>query len=193
LGLGAHLEGCAECREDDRELKGLSALLDDADLGRPDEEPMPTDLSATVLGQLHTAAQRDRRKSRLRYVIGGSAAAAAVALALALTLVGGQSNGSGTTRTLALVGEPGVHASVKLTTESWGTSVRIDESGQPENEVLTVSMRTESGTWWAAGTYRTVAGRSVQVDLACALGMNQIHSVWIKDSSGHVVLHAYVN
>lgn len=193
LGLGAHLEGCRDCREDDRELKNLSTMLAVADLGRLEHEEMPAGLHESVLRRLHSEARSERRARRTRYVVGGVAAAAAVCVALALSLSGGTPSGSGTSRTLALTGERGVHASVQLTPEAWGTSVRVDESGQPGNQVLWVSMRTESGTWWATGTYRTVAGRAVQVELACALKLEDIRSVWIKDSAGHVLLHGYVD
>lgn len=193
VGLGAHLEGCGDCREDDRGLEGLSTWLSHADLGRLEEQEMPAGLPDAVLGHLRVEANRERRTRRLRYVIGAGAAAAVLALGLALTVVSGGAGGSGTTRTVALTGEPGVRASVQLTSEAWGTSLRIDEAGQPGDQVLWVSMRTKSGAWWAAGTYRTVSGRPAQVDLACALGMNDIRSVWIKDSTGHTVLHAYVD
>lgn len=193
VGLEAHLEGCRECREDGRELDGLSALLAHADLDRLYEQEMPAELAAAVLGQLQAGAGRERLRRRIRHVVWGGAAAAVVALALALTVVLGVSGAPGRSRTVALAGEPGVHASVQLTPEAWGTSLRIDETGQPGSQVLWVSMRTSSGTWWAAGSYRTLAGRSVKVDLACALATEDIRSVWIKDSAGRVVLHAYLS
>ena len=60
------------------------------------------------------------------------------------------------TTTVALVGLPKVHATARLTAEPWGTAMDLRESGQPSGEVLSVYVRTVSGSWWQTGTYRTV-------------------------------------
>ena len=73
-------------------------------------------------------------------------------------------------RTVALTGQPGVVASISLSTQSWGTRATLRESGQAPGQVLTVSMKSSSGRWWVAGSYRTT-GRSgtVEVQLSCAV------------------------
>jgi hypothetical protein len=68
----------------------------------------------------------------------------------------------------------------------------LRESGQPSGEVLSVFVRTVSGSWWQTGTY-TTDGSSVRVTMACALTMSKIKSVWIRASSGHTVLHGYLD
>jgi hypothetical protein len=188
--LLSHLDGCHDCCKDQRDLGELSALLPAANLGDLGEETVPSSLPTKVLGRLHLEARRDRRARDLRYVLGGAAAAAVVAIALVLSL--GGNGGPATSLTVALTGEPGVHASLRFTTEAWGTALHLEESGQPGGRVLWVSMETMSGTWWEAGTYRTVAGHAVQVDLACALKLSDIEKVWVRDSAGQVLLHAYV-
>jgi len=192
VGLRAHLEGCLYCRDDSAELDQISALLVRADPDHLERPEMPPSLAPAVLGRLHAEARRERTARLWRRGVLLAAAAAVVALALALSLVG-VPGGSSTGRTFSLTGEPGVHATVRLNSEAWGTSLVIDETGQVRGQVLWVSMRTRSGSWWEAGTYRSVAGRSVQVDLACALPMSEITSVWVRDSAGHFVLHAYVS
>jgi hypothetical protein len=191
-GLLAHLEGCRDCREDERELMQLSALLHDVDLAQLDGEEMPPGLSAKVLSRLGAEADRVRRRRSLRYALAGIAAAGVAALSLALSLGGASGARSGPSRSVVLTGERRVHATMRLTPEAWGTSVQIDESGQPGGRVLWVSMRTTSGKWWEVGTYRSVAGRAVHVEMACALNLSHIRSVWIEDSAGHVLLHAYL-
>jgi RNA polymerase sigma-70 factor (ECF subfamily) len=194
LGLASHVNECRDCRRDERDLSELSAVLpaaDLGDLGDLGEEEMPSGLPGKVLGRLHLEARRDRRVRGLRYVLGGAVAAAVVAFALVLSLDGNTSPES--SLTVTLTGEPGVHASLRLTREAWGTALHLEESGQPEGRVLWVSMQTTSGKWWGAGTYRTVAGRSVQVDLACALKLSDIERVWVRDSAGDVLLRAYVS
>ena len=66
------------------------------------------------------------------------------------------------------------------------------ESGQSGGQDLSVSMRTNTGSWWAAGTYRTVTGHTVQVDLACAVPTSKITEIWVRDKAGQTVLRGYV-
>ena len=96
------------------------------------------------------------------------------------------------TPTVALVGLPTVQATARLTAEPWGTAMDLRESGQPSGEVLSVYVRTVSGSWWQTGTYRTV-GSSVRVGMACALKMSKIKSVWVATELGaRRSLHGYI-
>lgn len=187
VGLIAHLDGCRECRDDERELRELAAVLPAVELEHLEPEDVPQGLYDSVVGRLTFESRRDRRSRRLRYAVGGAIAAGFVALGLGFGLTGSSSP----SRTMSLTGSSGVAASVQLTSETWGTSVQVQESGQAGGEVLWVWMRTNSGGWWEAGTYRSVSGHSVKVQLACALKLSQIESIWVRDSSGHVVLHGY--
>jgi predicted anti-sigma-YlaC factor YlaD len=183
--LLAHLEGCEECREDERQLRPLVAGLEAADVDRVDDEAVPHDLSTAVLGDLSARSRKGRRTARIRYALAATAAAAVLAIALVLV------SGSGhTTETAALVGTSGVKASAQLTAESWGTSVAIEESAQRAGQVMWVSMSTRSGSWWDTGTYRAVAGQTVRVTLACALNLHDIEYLVVRNSSGKVVLRA---
>ena len=112
--------------------------------------------------------------------VASAAAAVLAVVVLAVTLA--WPSGPVTT-TVALVGLPKVQATARLTAEPWGTAMDLHESGQPSGEVLSVSVRTVSGSWWQTGTYRTV-GASVRVTMACALKMSKIKSVWVRLSSG---------
>jgi len=187
VALMAHLDGCAECRADRRDLLALGAVLPAADPSHVEESELPMGLEGAVLERLAAEARRDRRRRRSRYVIGSAAAAvvAAVALAVTLTLPSTQRVN------VALQAPHGVHATAVLTAESWGTSLELHETGQPAGQVLFVSMRTESGSWWQTGTYEPV-GSSVRVNMACALKLSQIDGVWVRDGSGTVVLQGYV-
>lgn len=187
IALLAHLDGCRECRSDERDLRALAAVLPAADPDRLEGEDMPLGLSRAVIDRLRAEPGRRRRTRRWRYMV-GAAAAAVVALSLWFSLGGAGPQ----SETLALSGAAGTHASVQLTAQSWGTSLHIVESGQPGRLLQWVSMQTTSGKWWQAGTYRSVSGHTVQVSMACALELSQIESIWIRDSAGHVILHGYV-
>jgi len=188
VALSAHTEGCLACRDERRDLMMLSMVLSTADPDRFNEDELPFDLQTAVLERLRAEERRERRARRSRYVLGSAAAAVVAAVVLAVTLAWPSGP---TTKTVVLTGLPKVHATARFTSEPWGTAMDMRESGQPAGEVLTVSVRTTSGSWWQTGTY-TTAGSSVRVTMACALKLSEIRSVWVRDHHGHVVLHGYV-
>jgi hypothetical protein len=188
VALSAHTEGCTSCRDERQDLMMLSMVLGAADPDRFNEHELPFSLQTAVLDRLRAEERRERRAHRSRSIVGLAAAAVAVAVALTLSLA--WPSGPKVT-TVALVGSPTVHATARLTAEPWGTAMDLRESGQPSGEVLSVFVRTVSGSWWQTGTYKT-AGSSVRVTMACALKMSNIKSVWIRQSSGQTVLHGYL-
>jgi hypothetical protein len=188
VALSAHTEGCASCRDERQDLMMLSMVLGTADPDRFTEHELPFRLQTAVLDRLRAEERRERRVHRSRYILASTAAAVVVAIVLVLSLA--WPSGPMTT-TVALVGLPKVHATARLTAEPWGTAMDLRESGQPSGEVLSVSIRTVSGSWWPMGTYRTV-GTSVRVTMACWLKMSKIKSVWIRESSGRTVMHGYL-
>ncbi len=187
--LGAHVEGCSSCRDERRELMMLPAVLGAADPDHFDAHELPFALRSAMLDRLRAEEKAERRAHRSRYLVGSVAAAVVAAAVLTLTLAWPSGP---VTKTVALQGLPEVHATARLTSEPWGTAMELHESGQPPGEVLSVSVRTVSGSWWQTGTYRTV-GSSLRVTMACALQMSKIRSVWVRDSTGHVVMHGYLD
>ncbi len=190
LALSAHLDGCRACRDERSGLLGLAGILPAADPDAIEGHDVPFELQTAVFDRLRADARRDHRRRGARFVLGGVAAAA-----VALALVVGLSGSSGTPPTgytVALTGAAGVRASARLTSEPWGTAVRLQETGQAGGQVLSVAMRSMSGSWWAAGTYRTVTGHAVEVELACGVPSSKIASIWVHNKAGHTVLHAYV-
>jgi hypothetical protein len=187
VALSAHTEGCPACRDERSDLMMLSMVLGAADPDHFNEHEPPFALQSAVLDRLRAEGRRERRARRSRYVLGSAAAAVVVGIVLAVTLAWPSGPG---TRTVNLLGLPEVHATARLTPEPWGTALELRESGQPAGEVLSVSVRTASGSWWQMGTYRT-AGTSVRVNMACALKISNIEGVSVLDHSGHVVMHGY--
>ncbi len=172
-GLTDHLEQCDQCRADAEEVDTAAAalaLLDNAQVEQLQGDPVGTGqlgspASEPVVVALATSPQT-ARPGRRRWVAATAAVAvAAAAVAISLVTLGVSSNPP--TRTVALTGQPGVTASVALSSQSWGTRATLKESGQAGGQVLTVSMRTNSGRWWVAGSYRTT-GRpgTLQVQLS---------------------------
>jgi anti-sigma factor RsiW len=194
VALEAHLDGCAECRDEATDLAEVSVALPYADPSRfvSDDVP-PPDLADAVLGRLHHDAEGEVRRTtvrrRLRWA-GGGAAIGAVAAALILVLVVGMTpSHAPSDRTVALHGPAGVHASVVIAPTQWGSEVRLTESGQAPGQVMWLSMGTgENGTKWVGGSYRTVANGTVRASFPCALSANSIDHVWVHDASGRTVM-----
>jgi hypothetical protein len=185
VALTAHTDGCPSCREERGDLSVLSSVLSAADPDRFDEHEPPFRLQTAVLNQLRAEQRHERRTRWARVAVVSAAAAALATVTLVLSLLLSAGNG---TRTVVLEGPSQVHASARLTPESWGTSVELRESGQQPNQVLSVTMHTVSGSWWQIGTYRTVGG-AVHVTMPCVLKMSQIAGVAVRDRHGHVVLY----
>jgi hypothetical protein len=185
VALTAHAEGCPACRDEWRELSTLPPILAAGDPDRFEALDLPVGLRTAVLERLDAEGRRQRGRRRARYLVGSAAAAVVMAVAVVAALVWPSGP---VTRTMVLGGTTGVHADVRLVSEPWGTAMELRESGQPPGEVLSVAMRTVSGRWWQTGTYRT-AGSSVRVTMACAVKLPEISGVWVRDSTGKVVLH----
>lgn len=187
--LTAHLDGCPACRDQRADLAAVARILPAADPEHLGGHDVPFELQSAVFDRLRADARQHQRARVTRYAL-GAVAAVAVALALVVGLSGSGPPRSG--QTVALVGGTGVKATARLTSEPWGTAIHLQETGQTGGQVLTVSMRSTSGSWWAAGTYDTVTGRTVEVDLACGVPSSKIESIWVRDKAGRTVLRGYV-
>ena len=189
-GLDDHLAHCEACRHERDELARMADVLPQADPAHFEEHQMPTELEEAVLTRLAADARTARRRDRSRLALGvlGAAAAVVAAVVVAISVTASPAP----SRTVVLRGTAGVVAEVRLTAEPWGTAVHLTEHGQKAGQVLWVSMRTTNGSWWPTGTYTTVAGHSVDIDMACALHGSQIAGVWVHDAQGHTVLQGYV-
>jgi hypothetical protein len=92
------------------------------------------------------------------------------------------------TRSIALSGAGGAHATAVLTAESWGTSVTLTQPAARWSQVLTVSMAGAYGSPWNAGSYWVTTSHGVTVTLACALSIDRIKMVAVTDSTGRTVM-----
>jgi anti-sigma factor RsiW len=189
-GLNAHLEGCAACQEVARELGETAAMLKfvDPSAVEPTAHVSP-ELSERVLGDLRRAGERERRRRRTGVVSLCIAGAAAAALVLVVALSSGTSTVP--SRTLALEGSSSVKASAVLVNEPWGTSLTLSEDGLPGGGVYTVSMKTATGAWWTAGTYRSVSGETVRATMSCAVSLAHITGLRVVNAQGQTVLTSF--
>ena len=191
-GLLAHLEGCVACRNVASELAMTFSMLQFVDPSTVEPTAsVPSGLTNRVLGDLRSGAQRQRRRQRVRAAGIGVVGAVAAALILVIVFSGGSAPTKPVERTLALRGVSSATANAVLIERNWGTSLDLHEQGLPGGEVYTVSMETAKGTWWTAGTYRSVKGNVVNATMACAVSMKQITGIRVVNASGVTVLSSY--
>jgi predicted anti-sigma-YlaC factor YlaD len=187
LGLLAHLDGCAACRETARELAQTASVLKGVD--RDEIGPtasVPPALTERVLSSLHEDALAARRRRRAR-VGGALAAVTAIAASLVILLViGSPARTAG--RTEVLSGSTPATATAVLSSRPWGTAISFTEHGLPAGGIYEVAMRTSSGVWWTAGSYRTVAGRAVVAQMSCYVQLDRITGIRVTDAKGTSVL-----
>jgi len=215
--LDAHLAGCGACRADAVDVSRAAGALTRVDpavadeLGRPGDgaaHVVPTGaLDAAVAGILagggrsgHPAppgpdpvadmrptaglpAHRTLRQRALAPIL-----AAAVAVLVVSGVVAASGHGTPATRSVDLAGPAGAHATAVLTAESWGTSVTLTDPAGRSDQVLTVSMTAAYGYTWVVGSYRVTASHGATVTLACALPVDRIRTIAVRDAVGHVVL-----
>jgi len=188
VALLAHLEGCDNCRALATEMTETFSLLGNVDAGAiAASASVSPGLSVRVLRDLHRAGVHQRR-TRIVAVAGAGAIAASLIL---VGLFTGTSTPAPLQRTVALRGAPSVRASVVLIAQPWGTTVKLRERGLPSGTLYTVSMESGNGTWWTAGTYRSVSGKTVNATMACAVALQRITNVEVVNGAGVTVLSNY--
>jgi hypothetical protein len=189
LALDAHLAGCSECRQELAELESVIKALALADPVQVDpgfqREPRTRSPRPPIPVPVPVPPLQARR--RFRWALGGLGVAAVLAGASLLWL----GPLSAHAITIPLRGTKDVQATAVLTAEHWGTDVSLQVAGQPAGGVYHVSMESTAGTWWQAGSYHAEKG-AVHVELACGVNPTKVDRIWIENSSGQVVLHAYI-
>jgi hypothetical protein len=202
-----HLVGCVSCSAAVAELAGLPGLLAKvpaAQVAELLENPQPIPVPSTLLPRLVRSAQRRTR----RLIAGGivAAAAAAAAIVLVIPLVFSTPNSSttavGSAQLVSLnqvVTSP-ITASVSLTPERWGTSIKMDckyaaaaATAAPDYNPGT-SLEYELYVTDASGVSRRVAswtatpGSAVEPWGSTNLSIADIRSVDVRTMSGTVLL-----
>lgn len=185
-----HLGDCAECSRGLRDLAGLPGLLGRV---RPEvveqlhpPEPVPPTLLPGVVAQA-------RRSRGLRRALVVATVAAVLALFAAVgigtTLRDDVPDVAAAQRMQSL----GTESSgwVSLTERAWGTRIdlRCTYEGRLEGTTTYVLVvRSTDGRVEQVGSWRSAAGKEVDVTLATALATEDIASVEVQTSSGYSVL-----
>lgn len=185
----AHLDGCADCSTAVAELREVADVLshlDTTSLGPTAQ--VPAALASSVLGELRDSAKRSRRRRTLAVSSIAAAAVAVSALAASLSLTAPRAPAGPASRTIELSGADGATATARLSARPWGTAITLTERGLASGQDYVVSLRSSTGSWWAAGTYHADSAKAVTTQLSCAVPMRAVAGVEVLGADGRPVL-----
>jgi hypothetical protein len=185
----AHLDGCADCSValgELREVADVLSHLDTTSLGPTAQ--VPAALASNVLGELRGSAKRSRRRRTLAVSSIAAVLVAVASLATWLSLTPPRAPAVTAARTIDLRGAGGATATALLRARPWGTAITLTERGLAPGTNYVVSLRSSTGSWWAAGTYHADSGKSVTTQLSCAVPMRSVAGVEVLASDGRPVL-----
>ena len=190
LALRAHLDGCAQCRAELRELTSVARLLPLADPDvLPDALPQPSGaLSERVLGSV--ARERQQRVHRRRQrVVAAAGAALLAAAAIVAVVMFVPSSGSGTK--VVFPTENGVSANATLHARPAGTEVAFHVQGLHPGDYYWLWVTGDDGDRIPAGTFQGGNG-PVNVTMTAALPLQEARRVWVTDAQNNVVLDTHL-
>ena len=188
VSLRAHLDGCAECRSELRELEAIVAVLPNADLSRvaDDARHSPSSLEQEVLTRVAQARRRAHDRRRLWLVT-----AAAVVVGLAMPLVAVAVDGDKDDGVDVVLASPVQEAQgdAELHALPTGTEVQLRTTGLDAGEWYWVWLTDAEGDRVAAGTLRGAHG-GASATMTVALDLADAERLWVTDADDRVVLDA---
>jgi hypothetical protein len=183
--VSAHLEGCAECRAELRELEGVAALLPLADPARVEQPAArpPADLGARIEAQIAAESAREgraRRRRRFRLGVGGAVVTAAVAAVLAIAILPVGGGESSPTQEVKFASLPkGVSIDATLEPHAFGTEIEMYVSGVRSGTLCRVFLRDAKGRTYSAGSFRYRWGDDADAKLSSALDLSQAAEIGV--------------
>jgi hypothetical protein len=180
-GLEAHLEGCAQCREELALLAPVAQMLPHADPERFESAPQPPPelgarIAATIAGERKQTEERRRRRLFGGFALGGATAALAAAV-LAIFVLGG---GSGEPAQHVKFASQGVTIDATLEPHAYGTEIRMYVKGVESGTLCKVSLRGPNGISYPAGTFRYRWGEDSEAVLSSALDLSRTRAVVVQ-------------
>ena len=187
IALRAHLDGCAACRAELRDITAVAGVLDTVPVD--DIVGAPAEPSGALGGRVLERVAREREARHARHIrrFAASAAAlvtaAAAAIALVLTLGGGSAPGT----RVVLDSAVGAKASATLHAEALGTEVDMKVSGLAPNHYYWLWLTGDDGHRIAAGTFSGTA-KTADLHLMAAVPLSEARRIWVTDDKRQVVL-----
>ena len=191
IGLRAHLDGCAECRADLRELTAVAEALATVSVESAVGAPVQPSgaLGSRVLERV--ARERDALRSRRtrRFAAAATAFASAAAAVIALVLVFGGGGSSGTH--VEMRGAGGARAGADLHSQAVGTEIDVKVSGLHPHHYYWLWLTGADEHRLAAGTF-SGSNETTKLRLTAALPLAKARRIWVTDEHDNVVLDAFI-
>jgi hypothetical protein len=195
IALRAHLDGCAACRAELRELTLVARALDAVPIAALDVAPAEPSgaLAGRILERLaHERGSQRSRRVRRTLVGAGALAGAAAAVIAVILVVGGSGRSEGTRVALHGVGVArSATATATLRAKTAGTEVAMKVQGLDDGDYYWLWVTGENGHRIPAGTFRG-SGRPLEMRLTAALPLSNARRIWVTDGEDRVVLDARV-
>jgi len=191
IGLRAHLDGCADCRA---ELRDLTAVAD-ALAAVPVENVTsaaaePSDaLAGRILSRVALERGVERNRRTRRVLAGAAAFVAAAAAVIAVVIFVGSSSSPGTRVRIPGVGN--ATASATLHSANAGTEIDMTVAGLKPGHYYWLWLTGEDEKRMGAGTFKGTRGTS-ELRLMAAVPLDEADRIWVTDDKKHVVLDAHI-
>jgi len=194
IGLRAHLDGCADCRAELRDLTAVGetlATVPFVEVAGAPAEPSGT-LGGRVLERVAHEREAERTRRTRRIAAGVGALAGIAALVAGLLLVTGGGTNPPVTR-VALPGKPGVHATATLQSQAAGTAIDVKVSGLDPHRYYWLWLTGDDAEHhrMAAGTF-TGSQKPADIRMSAALPLDEARRIWVTDENDEVVLDAQI-
>jgi hypothetical protein len=181
--LEAHLEGCADCREELQSLAGVARLMPLADPERFGAAPEPPPLLGDQIAATIGAERRVARRRRFGLAWSGAAAAVAATAVLAIFVLG-DSGGGGSeppAQRVAFRSLPaGMQINASLEPRSFGTQIEVYVSGVRSGTLCRVFLRGTHGTRLSAGSFRYRWDGDTHAMLSSGLDLSNTRAIGIR-------------
>lgn len=185
VALQAHLDGCAPCREELRDLRAVVNAMANADVARLRERPEPPrDLGSRVLGRvLHARSATRARRWAHRGAI-AAVIALVVLVAAAVVVLGGDDDRPVVAFTVV---PRGVDAEVALAANESGTEVELRAHGLEADAWYWLWLTGDDERRVTAGTFRgDPTGQ--RVVMTAAIDLSDTRRIWVTDGDDAIVL-----
>ena len=179
-GLEAHLDGCAQCRDELASLQPVALMLPHADPTRFGPAPRPPAelgprIAATIAAERERSERRQRRRLFGGFALGGAAAAAVAAVLLLFVFGGSSPDASQPVRFTDL--PEGISINATLEPHAYGTEIHMYVHGVPSGTLCRVWLRAPNGVSYPAGTFRYRWGDDSDAVLSSALDISRTRAV----------------
>lgn len=186
----AHLDGCPECRQEERELREVAELLPLADPAHLDDPVVPP---SWLVDRVVADVGSQRRRRRLVSGMMAAAAALVVVVAVSVGFLAGSDDDGGDDDVVPISFQDtatGIEAEGGIEGKPWGTVVHLTAEGLDAGQVYNAWLARPDGSRVSAGTFRPDEGRNIRCYLSAALAVGEAAEFGVSTPDGKTVLLA---